>query len=217
MLVKIANLFRYILKRLYKSPQGKRVASWFAINGDKTLRLNYALDENSIVFDMGGYEGQWASDIFAKYCCIVHCFEPVEAFAKNIEARFAKNEKILVHQFGLSNADHKVNISHNTSGSSVFRGEGKEEIRLVKAIDFMMQNNISRLDLIKINIEGCEYDLLEHLIETGFVGNIVNLQIQFHDFIPNAEERMRNIQKGLEKTHKRTYQYEFVWENWELK
>ena len=67
---------------------------------------------------------------------------------------------------------------------------------------------------MKINIEGAEYDLLDHLIETGFIANIINLQIQFHEFVPNAKERMENIQKRLEKTHALTYQHEFVWENW---
>ena len=31
------------------------------------LRLDYNLNENSVVFDLGGYEVQWASDIFSKY------------------------------------------------------------------------------------------------------------------------------------------------------
>ena len=45
-----------------------------------------------------------------------------------------------------------------------------------------------------------------------------NLQIQFHDFIiDNAEERMKNIQNKLSKTHEITYQYNFVWENWKIK
>lgn len=206
-----------ISKRIYESPAEKRVKPWFAKNGDKVLRLDYDLGQDSIVFDLGGYEGQWGSDIFAKYYCTVYCFEPVKAFAKNIEARFSKNDKFMVYQFGLSDTDKKAKISHSATASSAYRGEGVEEIRLVKAIDFMAQNNISKIDLMKVNIEGAEYDLLEHLIETGFVKNIVNIQIQFHDFVPNAKERMRNIQKSLEKTHELTYQYEFVWENWRLR
>jgi len=37
--------------------QRKRVIPWFAVNGDQTLRLNYDLDANSLVFDLGGYKG----------------------------------------------------------------------------------------------------------------------------------------------------------------
>jgi len=66
-------------------------------------------------------------------------------------------------------------------------------------------------------IEGGEYDLLEHLIKTKYIKRIKNLQVQFHDFVDQAQERMDNIQKELSKTHQLTYQYLFVWENWERK
>ena len=71
--------------------------------------------------------------------------------------------------------------------------------------------------MIKVNIEGGEYDLLEFLIDSNYIEIIDNIQVQFHDFIPDAEERMKNIHKKLEKTHFLTWQYPFVWENWQLK
>lgn len=211
------KIFAVIADIIYQSPMRKQLKLWHANNGDKTLRLDYDLDQDSIVFDLGGYEGQWSSDIFSKYRCTIHCFEPVELFAKNIENRFANNNKILVHQFGLSNENKRVKISHRADGSSIFRGQPKEEIQLVKAIDFMKQNKTDEIDLMKINIEGGEYDLLEHLIDTGLIANIKDIQIQFHDCVPAARERMIKIQENLKKTHKLTYQYEFVWENWQLK
>ena len=67
------------------SLQALRVVPWFRDNGDKTLRLNYELNEKSVVIDLGGYEGQWAADIFCKYVCSIHVFEPVKKFADNIE------------------------------------------------------------------------------------------------------------------------------------
>ena len=74
------------------------------------------------------------------------------------------------------------------------------------------------VDLIKINIEGGEYEVLESLIADNKLSMFKNLQIQFHDFIiENAKERMSKIQQELAKTHVLTYQYEFVWENWKLK
>ncbi len=220
-LLKIANLCCYVSKRLYTpslSPQEKRVIPWFKIQGDKTLRLDYDLDEKSLVFDLGGYEGQWTSDIFSKYCSFIHIFEPVEEFAKNIEKRFYKNEKIIVHSYGLSNKNETVKITLDKTSSSIFKsGKETSDALLLRAIDFMKQNNIQSIDLMKINIEGGEYDLLEHLIDTGFIKNIKNIQVQFHDIFPDAEQRMLKIQKDLEKTHFKTYQYPFVWENWRKK
>lgn len=218
---KVLNKLGYQLIRasrlFYVSSQEKRCIPWFLDKGDKTLRLDYPLNENSVVFDLGGYEGQWASDIFSKYCCFIHVFEPVEKFANQIEHRFAKNKKIFVHQFGLSDADKKLEIFIDGDRSSSFKTKDNngQYIEIIRAMDFVRKHEISIVHLMKINIEGGEYDLLEHLLESGFISNITNIQVQFHDFVPNAEERMNKIQHELSKTHFLTYQYPFVWENWQ--
>ncbi len=221
------NVLISVSRRLYrfppqagavKSEQQERFDKWFRDQGDKSLRLNYDLDENSMVFDLGGYEGQWTSDIFSRYCCAIHVFEPVADFANQIADRFRRNKKIRVHNYGLANENKTVRLSVNEDGSSAFKdGENVIEIKLIKALDFFARHNISQIDLMKINIEGGEYELLDHLIESGFIKNIRNVQVQFHDFVPDAERRMRRIQTELEKTHRLTYQYLFVWENWILK
>ena len=193
------------------------MAQWIRDRGDRTLRLEYDLDESSLVFDLGGYEGQWASDIFSMYRCRIHIFEPVAAFAKGLEKRFARNPKVFVHPFGLAGETKEAVIAVKKDGSSLWR-EGKETevIKLVKAADFCAEKKIESIDLMKINIEGGEYDLLEHLIAAGSVKNIRNIQVQFHDWVPGAENRAVEIQKQLEQTHSITYQYPFVWENWQI-
>ena len=215
---KLKDVARSLVRLVYSTPLQKRVIPWLKAHGDQTLRLNYNLNENSIVFDMGGYEGQWTSDIFAKYCCTIHCFEPVKEFADKLNERFARNSKIHIYQYGLSNDDKKERIALAKNSSSAYKLSEKtpiEEITLKKAISFMEEQKIETIDLMKINIEGGEYDLLDHLIASGFIAHIKNIQIQFHDFVPDAEVRMKRIQESLAKTHHLTYQFPFVWENWE--
>jgi FkbM family methyltransferase len=201
------------------SKQAKRVIPWFKDNGDYTHRLDYELDENSLVFDLGGYEGQWAHDIFTRYGCTIHIFEPFIPYAEKIKQRFEGNPKIFIHTFGLSNANIITQLSVGDDASSVFRNNGGEtvNIELVEAGDFLVEKNIGHINLVKINIEGGEYDLLEHVIEKKLAPKMGNIQVQFHDFVPDAEIRMQKIQKHLQETHELTYQYVFVWENWALK
>jgi len=189
---------------------------WRQDRGDKTHRLDYDLNENSVVFDLGGYEGQWSSDIFSRYCCNIYIFEPVTDFADLILKRFKKNPKIRIFHFGLAERTHQEIISVNNDASSIFsKKTGKyEEITLIRASEFIKQNSINHIDLMKINIEGGEYHLLEHLIESGLISTIDNIQVQFHEFIPDAEKRMEKIQNEMIKTHYLTYQYKFVFENW---
>ena len=91
------------------------------------------------------------------------------------------------------------------------------DIKLVRCVDFIRENNIGKIDLMKINIEGAEYDLLDDLIETGTVKHIDNLLIQFHDFFPEAKSRMDKIHEHLKQTHESTFCHEFVWEGWKRK
>jgi FkbM family methyltransferase len=216
LLEKIGRKCSTLAEKIYQSPEearkraerekkrkrDARAAPWFEIRGDKTLRLEYDLDETSLVFDLGGYEGQWASDIFSKYCCKIYVFETVSEFADRIKARFSKNKKIYIFPFGLASNTKQAKVSLNSNGSSLFtNGREYTTVNLIRVIDFVQKHNILRINLMKINIEGGEYDLLEHLIESGFIKNIENIQVQFHDIIPKAEQRMKKIQAELEKTH----------------
>jgi len=194
----------------------KEVLRWVADKGDETLRLNYQeLNDNSLVFDCGGYKGEFASNIFSKYCCKVYVFEPVKKYAQNIQEKFSKNPKIKVYPFGLGAKKDNFAISVNENSSSIFKEGGEKSIaEIICFKDFFAENNIDYIHLIKINIEGGEYDLLNHIIETGLISRIGNLQIQFHNFVPNAKNLREIIQQKLKKTHNLTYNYDFVWENW---
>lgn len=213
---RLSYLFQRIADLLYTSPEAVLHQQWVTINGDKTLRINYDLSSESCVFDIGGFEGQWASDVYAKYRCRIYIFEPVPQFSANIETRFNMNPSISVHHFGLSNQTIDCEISVNADSSSTFiTSKNNKRIILVKAEDFINSINIERINLMKINIEGGEYDLLDHLISVGLVNRIDNIQVQFHRFVSNADARMEQIQKKLSLTHRLSYQYKYIWENWE--
>ncbi|MCX7050015.1 MAG: FkbM family methyltransferase [Candidatus Sumerlaeota bacterium] len=191
---------------------------WIKDNGDATLRVRYDLRQDSVVFDLGGYEGQWASDIFSRYGCWIYIFEPVTAFADRITERFSRNHRMKVYPFGLAakNCEEVIAISNDQSSLFVRSGQ-TQNIQLIRAYDFIVQNEIECIDLMKMNIEGAEYDLLDSLLADSLIERIVNLQVQFHRFVPQAAERMRRIQERLSLTHELTWQYPFVWENWRKK
>jgi FkbM family methyltransferase len=218
---RLAKILNIIVLRMDNSSQSnfhKEVNRWFLDEGDKTHRLNYDLDEQSLVIDLGGFEGQWTSDIYSKYRCSILVFEPYLPFAQKIENRFKKNSDIKIFKFGLGPRTETVGFLVSDNSSSICKeGSKNATVALVSAIYFINNNNIVSVDLMKINIEGAEYELLESIIDNGKVAIFKNIQVQFHDISDNALERMRSIQKKLSLTHELTYQYEFVWENWRLK
>jgi len=199
-------------------PNQEEFDRWISDKGDQTHRLNYELDENSIVFDVGGYKGDWTTSILQKYKSKIYIFEPVHEFYEIIQSRFKGNPNIQTFDYGLGAADGNLEISITKDSSSVFNSEGtKEVINMQSAVKFIRDNNIDNVDLIKINIEGGEYDLLEDLAKHDMLSTFKNIQVQFHRFIPDCIERRNEIRESLSKTHELTYDYEFIWENWKLK
>jgi FkbM family methyltransferase len=199
------------------TPEQCRIIPWFNVEGDKNLRLNYDLGPQAVVYDVGGYVGSWAQDIYKKYGCTVEVFEPVKDFSDGLERKFASNPNVNVHSFGLSDKTRMVNITLDGPSSSTNKSSGKSErVQLVKAADFI-KNRHQKIALMKINIEGDEYPLINHLIESGLITRIENVQVQFHNFVPNAAEKRQQLHDKLSKTHYLTYSYPWVWENWRRK
>ena len=218
MIFLIKKLVRKIKEFIYPSEQSIEYKKWVLNGGDDENRFLYDLNEDSLVFDLGGYKGQWASDIYARYNCRIFIFEPVKLYADNILKRFIKNPRIITYCFALGASKREEKIAMDDNGTSVYRkSDTYEKIQFENVADFIKNNNIQEIDLMKINIEGGEYEVLPKLISFGFLKNIKNIQIQFHNLDKNSEKLMKEIQFDLMKTHKPTYQYKFIWENWELR
>ncbi|WP_367849024.1 FkbM family methyltransferase [Rhodoferax sp. WC2427] len=215
---KIFNRINYLYQlHIVKKPFFVAHRKWVQDKGDSTLRLAYTLNSGSVVFDIGGYKGDFANALYQQYQCPIYIFEPVSDFYQICEARFSGNTKIKCFNYGLSNTDSEIFISRDDDASSTARqtsGHLKEKIALKDMATTMENLHVHEIDLLKINIEGGEYDVLPRLIETGFIKNIRFLQIQFHDFIPNAVEMREKIRGQLASTHREQWNYPFVWESW---
>ena len=195
----------------------KALKDWYYANEKIDLRLHYSLTEESVVFDLGGYEGQWAQDIWDRFRCTIHVFEPVSIYAQQIQRRFSGNSKIHVYEFGLAGKDSLETIYVDEESSSAFGKKGtRQEMKLTDVSEFVAAQQLTKIDLLKINIEGGEYELLEKIIDSKLISNVQNIQVQFHDFIDGAITKRAAIQQNLKKTHTMTYCYPFVWENWQL-
>lgn len=144
------------------------------------------LNETSVVLDFGGFKGNWAHDIYERYKCTVHVFEPHPRFAEALRERFSHNDKIIVHEYALGTKEGILNLSDEGDASSALR-ENESAIvgKVLLVTSYIKQYPNVKFALAKINIEGGEYDLLPALINSGLIANIETLQIQFHLYSEN--------------------------------
>lgn len=210
------------LLRQYREPWSKvfykAFRQWRADKMEVTRMEFPTLTAEAVVFDMGGFEGNWAADIHDRYGAHVHVFEPHPGFAQNIRERFAGNDAISVYDIALGSVEGTLTLSDDGDASSSFReAETVVTGRIQPVAQFFSQTDIPRIDLMKINIEGGEYDLLPALVEADIMSRIGIVQVQFHLFSESDLERREAIRRQLEKTHTCDWSYDFVWEQWSLR
>jgi FkbM family methyltransferase len=194
-----------------------RSERFHAAGGDVVLRLGYPLDAASLVFDVGGFEGRWAGDLHSRFGCRIEVFEPGERYAAVAERRFEHNGLVTVHRYGLGADDRMVEMAIDGVSSSAVMArptDEREAIRLLDVANVMRDLAPSGVDLMKINIEGGEYALLDRLLEAGLISHIRFLQVQFHEDVDRAEARRDSIRERLRATHDLMWEYPWVWESW---
>ena len=191
---------------------------WVNANGDQTHRLDYPLSPDSVVVDAGGYHGGWTEAIWEKFKPHIFVLEPLNSYYSKIKEKFKSQEKIIVYNYGLSSKEGDFLINLDNDSSSIYKpGSGVETVKMKTFELFLQDSGIDKIDLMKINIEGSEYELLEDIIEKGLHNRVSNIQVQFHVFIPDCNDRRKKIRESLSETHECTYNYDFIWENWKIK
>jgi len=147
-------------------------------------------------------------------------FEPIPSLQDSLRKRFAGKTRFNIHGCALGRTNGQVDFvaAGDASSTSVPSVQGdviRVPIRDVASV--WQELGAIQVALLKINIEGGEYDLLERLLETGLVGQFQHLQVQFHRFVPDAEKRRDFIRTGLAHSHEERWCYPWVWESWTLK
>jgi FkbM family methyltransferase len=154
----------------------------------------------NIFIDLGAHNGDTLEMAYKKYSYfdMFVGFEPVPCLADQARKRFS-SKKIVINDSAawikneenvklyLSRKKYKKHLMSN--GSTLFGSkltgciDPKVYIR-AKVIDFseFLENNFKCNDyiILKCNIEGSEYDVLEHLIKTGNISFINKLYCAWH-------------------------------------
>lgn len=182
--------------------------SWFDVDGDNTLALDWDLNENSHVWEIGGFKGRWAQQIWDKFHCYIHIFEPQEWAVQKLRERFNGIEKVFIHPYGLWTKHGNLPIGdYFTDGASVLKtkepvvsGSLFEDVRKVVSLAPLP------IDVALMNVEGAEYTLVPILVHDNLIQKFKNFWCQFH---PDNENDTRHLEifNGMERTHNMLWDY----------
>jgi FkbM family methyltransferase len=200
---------------------------YFAAKKNPELLVDVDLPSPAVVLDVGAYEGSWSMRLLDRTALRqrldvrIHAFEPEPSAVERCRRTIADELRIELHPFGLAGRRRNEKLTVGGPGSSIYtdprssRAFESVEIELRDVADVLDAMEVDRIDFIKINIEGGEFELLDRLHETGWLRRIDRIIVQFHEFAPDAYRSRRRNRRQLAETHRCTWNYRWVYERWD--
>jgi len=146
-----------------------------------------SLQATSVVVDVGlGEDVSFSRSLIDKFNCRVHGFDPTPraiSYAKSLAC-----DSLVLHEFGVSATTgaatfYLPNDESHVSGSLIPEqhvGRRRMEVRLLGMQDVLRAIGADHVDLLKVDIEGAEYDLLASVEFRACAPRIGLLCIEFH-------------------------------------
>jgi FkbM family methyltransferase len=172
-----------------------------------------------VVLDVGAYDGAWAEGVLAHGPARVISFEPDPSGLAKLRARLGDRPEVEVCPFGLAAADATLTLALEGPGSTLYAdGAGTFGATTVEVRDAdaaLRELGVGDVELLKLNIEGAEYDVLDRLLDADWLPRCRHVLVQFHEWHPRAHPRRRAIRARLAETHDEVWCYPWIWERWE--
>ncbi|AIG97477.1 methyltransferase, FkbM family [Archaeoglobus fulgidus DSM 8774] len=156
--------------------------------------------KNKTVLDIGAFIGDSSIWFIHKGAKKVLAYEPnpklYPILKKNIEINNLSN-KIVPENYavGCSKGKAKMKVPWYGAGNiyGLFESEYSEEVEVeIVSIDEILENN--NIDIIKLDCEGCEYEILDYLVKSNWLDNLEGVVFECH-YINNELNPERMVAK----------------------
>jgi len=134
------------------------------------------LDNLDLVIDIGANVGLFSLYMLKKHNCKqIHAVEPTTKAFLQLSTALNDEPNAHIHKLAIynHNGKSKIKIDEQNSTISGFHSQdvhpysnnsmNEEEVDVIRLCDFLKNNNINHVDLIKIDIEGAEYAVIDSL------------------------------------------------------
>lgn len=191
------------------------INDWYKDKGDETLMLDWPINANSVVVDLGAYWGRWSIAMSKRHNSQIFAYEPVKKFYNEAVGKLTGHRNVKLFNYGVWTEAGTIGVGVKEDSSGIHTDAVKEPCEFRDVSD-VMKDLPGPVDVMCMNIEGAEYDLLDAMLARKLMTRVKFLVVQFHDVkgINVLSARACKIRDGLLMTHDLKWQYS-VWECWE--
>lgn len=146
-----------------------------------------ALTAESVVVDVGlGEDVSFSRSLIDRYGCTVHGFDPTPKAIRYV--RGLGEKRLVLHEFGVADKRgpaqfYLPNDDSHVSGSLVMEshvGQTRINVELLTMSDVFRVVGSSRIAILKLDIEGAEYDLIDSADFRDCASGIDMICVEFH-------------------------------------
>lgn len=184
--------FIYKLCRYYTNLFNGENNSNMLTNGEVVFLKNSA-HHFKVVFDVGANLGNWTEEILKLNKNIdIHCFEPsISTFKKLNSKKFPKNVHLNNIALGAMNTKSEFYVYKDSPSLNSFYKRGgintftkpfeikKELVNIETLENYCKKNKIEMIDLVKIDVEGYEFEVLKGMGAMLKEGKIKRIQFEY--------------------------------------
>jgi FkbM family methyltransferase len=183
------SAFIYKICRYYTNLLDGENNSNMLTNGELAFLEKMASDFR-VVFDVGANLGNWTEEILKLNKNItVHCFEPSASTFKKLNSKnFPKNVHLNNIALGAIDTKNEFYVYKDSpSLNSFYKREGintstktKKELVTVETLEnYCKKNRIETIDLVKLDVEGYEFEVLKGMGAMLKEGKIEKIQFEY--------------------------------------
>jgi FkbM family methyltransferase len=210
---------RHRLRRSFDSLYSKSLPDKETI-GDRSqwTIVTRGMNAGAAIYSGGvGEDITFEQELIRRYGVKIHIFDPSPVAARTIEQ--ANNDHLLFKPVGLTGSGKgQFAIGGGTGSSTWLKAAEKvdegEGLACTSLLQEMKGNGHDSIDLLKIDIEGFEYEVLESCLSHGIP--IKQLCVEFHDFFPDIPKSktvgmIRMLQShGFDLIHRHRHDHTFL-------
>lgn len=191
---------------------------WRASNAQQLLiDTQFILQSDSIMVDIGAFTGETLQKYWQKYQPRVYAFEPVQSFREALYRKF-NSSRVTILPYGIGPVEEDVFVSLAGDATAVRQSNTGHKIHLRPLDAFFAEHlPVGQVDLLFINCEGCEYSVMQYLVNSMHIRRMNVILIQFHSNVQDWLEKRCCINAELARTHHQYFNYPNIWEGWVLK
>ena len=198
---------------------------WFKKTVEKEIFIDnvyqkfFKVEEGDIVFDIGASSGPFTYLIKEQNPEKVYCFEPHPELYKNLVENVQDDNVVLTNKaIGPIDGSFDTYGLFNSEINNTCHEENLRTVPSVKFSTFIKENNIDRIDFLKSDCEGGEYDIFNDENLDWIRKNVRKIVGEWHLTTPEQKEKFRKFRDTYLKEFPKheIYSIDYVDIKWSL-